>query len=176
MEIQEKLEFARREIAQEKAALEAKMRREFSSRGQLPTTRRIKEFALAGRAFFTIVSKRTGRRFTYCVENPKDRVDRVVYFVKVLTGQNNESDYQYLGTIFDNLHFSRTGASRIDSMAESHVAFQWFWNYVVRPERDDTMDQVEVWHEGRCCRCGRKLTVPESVESGVGPECARRQR
>jgi hypothetical protein len=29
-----------------------------------------------------------------------------------------------------------------------------------------------VWHEGRCGRCGRKLTVPESIESGFGPECA----
>ena len=31
---------------------------------------------------------------------------------------------------------------------------------------------VEVWHEGICGRCGRKLTVPESVERGLGPECA----
>lgn len=25
---------------------------------------------------------------------------------------------------------------------------------------------------GRCCRCGRKLTVPSSIEMGMGPECA----
>jgi hypothetical protein len=30
---------------------------------------------------------------------------------------------------------------------------------------------LEVWHEGRCGRCGRALTVPESVERGIGPEC-----
>jgi hypothetical protein len=31
---------------------------------------------------------------------------------------------------------------------------------------------VEFWHEGKCCRCGRKLTVPASIASGIGPECA----
>jgi hypothetical protein len=30
----------------------------------------------------------------------------------------------------------------------------------------------DVHHEGKCGRCGRKLTVPESVKSGFGPECA----
>jgi hypothetical protein len=32
-------------------------------------------------------------------------------------------------------------------------------------------DGVVIWHEGRCGRCGRRLTVPESIESGYGPEC-----
>jgi len=27
-------------------------------------------------------------------------------------------------------------------------------------------------HEGKCGRCGRKLTVPLSIETGIGPECA----
>jgi hypothetical protein len=29
----------------------------------------------------------------------------------------------------------------------------------------------EFRHEGRCGRCGRTLTVPESIDSGFGPEC-----
>ena len=35
-------------------------------------------------------------------------------------------------------------------------------------------ETVQVWHEGRCGKCGRKLTVPESLTSGLGPECAGR--
>ena len=27
---------------------------------------------------------------------------------------------------------------------------------------------------GRCCRCGRKLTVPASIHRGMGPDCAER--
>jgi hypothetical protein len=36
---------------------------------------------------------------------------------------------------------------------------------------DDLPESLEIWHEGSCLRCGRKLTVPESIESGYGPEC-----
>lgn len=36
----------------------------------------------------------------------------------------------------------------------------------------DVLGKVEVWHEGSCGRCGRKLTVPESIANGLGPECA----
>jgi hypothetical protein len=34
---------------------------------------------------------------------------------------------------------------------------------------------VEVWHEGHCMRCGRALTVPESISTGLGPVCAGRE-
>ena len=30
---------------------------------------------------------------------------------------------------------------------------------------------VEVWHEGCCGKCGKRLTVPSSIENGLGPEC-----
>lgn len=36
-------------------------------------------------------------------------------------------------------------------------------------------ETVEVWHEGRCARCARRLTVPESIILGLGPECATRR-
>lgn len=28
--------------------------------------------------------------------------------------------------------------------------------------------------EGRCCRCGRELTVPASIHAGMGPDCAQK--
>jgi hypothetical protein len=30
---------------------------------------------------------------------------------------------------------------------------------------------IEIWHEGRCGKCGRTLTVPDSIANGLGPEC-----
>lgn len=30
----------------------------------------------------------------------------------------------------------------------------------------------EIRHAGRCCRCGRTLTVPTSIDMGLGPVCA----
>lgn len=32
--------------------------------------------------------------------------------------------------------------------------------------------KCDIRHEGKCGRCGRALTRPESIDTGLGPECA----
>lgn len=34
------------------------------------------------------------------------------------------------------------------------------------------LNKLSYYHEGRCGRCRRKLTVPESIINGIGPVCA----
>jgi hypothetical protein len=50
-----------------------------------------------------------------------------------------------------------------------HAAFAWIWNQI--RFGTDLPPVVEVWHEGACCRCGHKLSVPASIEIGHGPDC-----
>lgn len=126
----------------------------------------LKTFALAGNATFTVTSKKTNTRFTFKVRQPKPFMP---HFVKVLTGPNNESDYRFIGTLFEGSTFRTSPKSGISPTAPCNVAFSWLWQHL----NDPTLaDKVEIHHEGRCCRCGRKLTVPSSIESGIGPECA----
>lgn len=129
-----------------------------------------KQFALAGNARFTIVSKRTQTRFTFRVRRPSE--DKP-WFVSVLTGSDNESDYTFLGTIFPDGTYRKSPKSKITGLAPSAQGFDWFWNrHVLAPDVFDLLPaNVDVHHEGRCGRCGRALTVPESIESGFGPEC-----
>lgn len=146
-------------------------------RGQLdPKTVRAYLFAaylFAGNATFTVVSRRTGTRFTFKVSAPDKTMDGAtlkpedaqIHFVKVLTGSDNTSDYDYLGNIRNRSRYDHGRKSRVGITAPSVVAFQWFFNH---PESD----AIEVYHEGHCGRCGRKLTVPESVATGYGPDCA----
>ena len=47
--------------------------------------------------------------------------------------------------------------------------FAWFWRSLNSGR--DFPAGFEFWHEGRCARCSRRLTVPESISSGFGPEC-----
>jgi Family of unknown function (DUF6011) len=123
-------------------------------------------FALAGHAIFTAHNPATGNRFTYKVSQCDDKPD--LYFVGVLTGPDNTNDYQYLGTIRDT-QYTHGRKSRIGADAPSAKAFDWLWRH-----RDRLPPSLDLHHEGRCCRCGRLLTVPESVTSGVGPECAKK--
>jgi hypothetical protein len=126
-------------------------------------------FALAGNARLTLVSKRTGTRFTYRVRQ-KDPTKP--HFVSLLNGPDNTSDYLYMGTIFDGAHFKLTAKSAYNDDAPSVKAFKWVWRHLVAATDDTMPTDLEVWHEGRCGRCGRVLTVPESIERGIGPECA----
>lgn len=127
----------------------------------------IKAFVLAGNAVFTIQNPLTGNRFTYRVRQGKG--EKAPHFVQVLTGSNNETDYQYLGVIFPDGTFRVTGKTRIGKDAPSARAFAWTWAHL---QMDRDIGPAEVWHQGRCGRCGRTLTVPESVATGLGPDCA----
>lgn len=126
---------------------------------------------LAGHATVTLVSKRTGTRFTYEIGSPKNSEsnDFQPRFVKVLTGPENTGDYTFVATIFDRFDLRHSKKSSVGPSAPSVVAFRWAWTSLMRGIMPDTL---EIWHEGRCGRCGRKLTVPESIASGLGPECA----
>lgn len=122
-------------------------------------------FALAGNARLTLVSRKTGARFTYRVRKSQDGR---VHFVSVLTGSDNESSFTYLGIIRD-MHFQVTAKSKISKDAPSARGFDFFW-FLAANSR--SCPDLEVWHEGRCGRCGRALTVPSSIKLGIGPECA----
>ena len=129
----------------------------------------IAAFVLAGNAVFTIRNPQTGGRFTYRVRAGKG--EGAPYFVQVLTGPDNTGDFTYLGCVFADGRFVVTKKSRISPDAPSARAFAWFF---ARAQAGRDLCGVEVWHEGRCGACGRALTVPESIETGLGPVCAGR--
>lgn len=129
-------------------------------------------FMFAGNAIFTYRSQKTGTRFTYKVSmaDKKEGQTDDVFFVNLLSGPDNMSDYTYIGMI-KNGKFFATKASKKMEKAPSFLTFQWalaaFYKNVSQMPA-----QLEVWHVGRCGRCGRVLTVPESVATGIGPDCA----
>ena len=138
---------------------------------KLTDMNKVGNFLFAGNAIFTLRSLKTGRHFTFRVAHKKGGD---VSFVSLLTGSDNTRDYSYLGLLPDERATRLLGVGRGRSCAgadaPSALAFQFLldclWN---RPELPASL---EIWHEGRCGRCGRKLTVPESIADGIGPECA----
>lgn len=126
----------------------------------------VRDFALAGNATLTLQSGATGARYTFKVRASEDGR---LHFVSLLTGSDNESDFAYLGTIRAGA-YSHGRKSKIGETAASARAFAWAWPHIAAGRIPDAL---EVYHEGRCGRCNRKLTVPESIRTGFGPECAR---
>lgn len=139
--------------------------------GRLATADVALAYIRAGKATVTLVSVKTGARFTYRVSAADDSD---TLFVGLLNGPDNTANYAYLGRVSRGVFWAGRKVPRagdISPDAPSSKAFAWAWRALVRGEMPDSL---EVWHEGRCGRCSRKLTVPASIASGFGPECAGR--
>jgi len=140
-----------------------------SMSGRLMTAESALAFLRAGKATVTLVSEKTGTRFTYRVSAAPDGTD--TFFVALLNGPDNTGDYKYLGRIARGIFWAGRKVPRpgdIGPDAPSAVAFTWAWKALVR---GTVPAALQIWHEGRCGRCARKLTVPASIASGFGPEC-----
>lgn len=144
---------------------------------QLESVDDILDFMFAGNATITLKSKKSGVRYTFRIKKANDTMPDgspaiVSHFVALMNGPDNENDFQYLGQYYKRTGDYRHGAkSRISDSAPSAVVFGWFHRHTIQARK--LHPDLEVWHEGRCGRCNRKLTVPESIARGIGPECAK---
>lgn len=126
-------------------------------------------FILGGNALFTIKSKKTGTRFTFKVLI--DQKNEGCFRVQLLTGTDNTRNYTMIGKI----DVSKLGVIPLSIHTKSSPAFVAINHVVTNLQVSFPMPSLEIWHEGRCCRCGRVLTVPESIMNGIGPECIFKQ-
>jgi len=103
----------------------------------------------------------------------------------LLTGPSNESDFTYMGLLrpqginalvvaedaeWPLVTLQHTAKSAFPAESKPWKAFAYFTRHLLH--HGNLPPALEVWHEGRCGRCGRKLTTPQSVETGFGPVCA----
>lgn len=137
----------------------------------------IRRFILGGQAVFTVVSKRSGARRTFRVRKGEDVTGTGVphgYYVDLLTGPNNDSDYRYLAYLFQGIDGLRVKPNREQWGFDSHLILAWMVRLINVKDQARFELQAEFHHAGRCCVCGRTLTTPESIELGIGPICAGR--
>ena len=119
-------------------------------------------FIKAGNALFTVRNEKTGNRLTFHVKKVKDKA---IWFVM---HRNSQNKYVYIGTIFDRtFRLTKNSCVNIDSLA--FKSFLWI-NEIINSGQQFGQNIVFL-HVGRCGRCGKLLTVPESILAGYGPVC-----
>ena len=119
-----------------------------------------KQFVLAGRAKLTIQLP-DGTHRTYKIVRAKKTGK---YWCHLLTAPDTY-------TFFGGLDVS-TGAVSGTAFAHRLLSrvLQRVWTGDMEPV---TQAGYNVYHSGCCGRCGRELTVPASILSGIGPECSK---
>lgn len=121
----------------------------------------------AGHGTITLVGKATRYTFTFgMAKDAKPSIDPPI-FVRLLIAPE---EYAYIGFIkCGQLVAGKKGNP-------NHPAFRalaWYLDKALH--HPEVAAMAECWHEGVCGRCGRELTVPESIESGLGPICAKKE-
>ena len=134
-------------------------------KSQLKNIDDIKMYIYGGKAELTLQSSATQKHFTYLIKKSKNSE---LFFVSVLTG---ESTYTYLGCLVKD-KFNTTKKSKITENAQSYLAFQFFYTNLMN-KNTKNLDKLIIFHSGRCSKCGKTLTTPESIKRGVGPYCAK---
>ena len=132
-----------------------------------------KEFVLLGKVTLTIELP-SGNHYTFAINKAGQTAeadDR--WFVSMLTGPNNERDFNYVGMLDPmNGTVYLTRASKFKRDTLPYVLINRTLIRIFAGELDIVKQHgYNVHHSGKCGRCGRKLTTPESIECGIGPEC-----
>ena len=135
-------------------------------------TQTAKQFISAGNAIFTIENKE-GKHYTFKVRRMEDNATHMILdtaFISLLTGPENTKNYTYLGILdLREGTVRRTRNSKIEPSAISWKVAEWLIRTVWQGK--EMPIGYKLHHEGKCGRCGRLLTVPSSIESGLGPDC-----
>ena len=118
----------------------------------------------------TIVNEATGNRITVRFRKPKGFK---AVLVDLMTGSDNEESFSFIGTLAGQ-QVRISPKQRTDAQKAQLAAKVINWT-IAHAEADD-LRTVRVIHSGVCGRCGRKLTVPESIDTGLGPECAKHRK
>jgi hypothetical protein len=123
---------------------------------------------------YTIKSSKTGDHRTFKIHTQPEKSEFAPgkRIVSLLTGSENDSDASYTGFAFiDDQGVHVWTKKRGEGLWETYADMLWSL----------ALDSVlstwaakgfTIMGEGRCIRCNRLLTTPDSVASGIGPVCA----
>ena len=100
---------------------------------------------------------------TIRLQKPQDKSKAGVVYAKYLVGQNNDTDFEYFASVVD-------GNIRARGYERQVVALK-----VVLTSTGSELGAMGLAYalaSSNCFYCGRTLTVPASIHSGMGPDCA----
>lgn len=112
-----------------------------------------------------------GQRTTFRVrtQRPDARFAPGKRVLGILSGPDNTSEYTGVGFLVHEDGVERIAVWRSKQGTAWEDKAELFAQVVLRNE---AVDFYTILMAGSCCVCNRKLTVPESIISGIGPVCA----
>jgi hypothetical protein len=112
---------------------------------------------------FTIRSKKSGKDYTFKVSQVPFKDNNYIH-IKVETEYLN---FKYMGWYRDGKIINKK--LEVDTPASQAVS--WFLRQMFSNNFDNLNQSVDIFHLGKCLKCGKTLTDSNSIEVGFGPVC-----
>jgi len=149
----------------------------------LPHNETTLAFLLAGRCYVTLERVVDGSRYTYRIEQKTEEIDdpqsgqkvtkrHAFWFVALQMGAIDETRPRYLGVIDPATFRTTRGTAKNPSATADSINLFGDTLRDLRAGRSNET-HVRIFHCGRCARCGRALSTPASILTGIGPECCK---
>lgn len=131
------------------------------------------KFILAGKSEFVAVSGNTGKRLGFKLEkinSDNTNGNETMYYLSTQI----DNKLVYCGVIVYNSKLNKFifAKGKKGNLDYSHLNVKSILYILNRLHCGDVGINLSVYHVGKCGRCGKKLTTPESILTGLGPTCA----
>ncbi len=126
---------------------------------------------------YTVQNRETGEHRTFSIKTQKEdaRFAPGKRIIALLTGSNNETDYQSFGFVDDEGVTVWNKKRGTDGKRSSWEAYaDLVWSLALDAGFSPYAPKYSLLIEGKCIVCNRTLTEPVSIETGIGPKCAGR--
>ena len=91
--------------------------------------------------------------------------------ISKLVGTDNENDYMGFGFVHDNDRITIWQSKKDAKLSQiAHI----LRSLLFEGDASIYSRRVTVELSKRCLRCNRKLTTPQSLKDGIGPECIKK--
>lgn len=135
------------------------------------TADQFRNFIFAGRSIFTLENTTTNTYITFKIRQIKKKGKLVPnnFGISCKGVGSLMAGFIFLGFLhLERKSFKRWGEHKDNPSFIGYKTLFWLFRNL---ENLENFPNLELYHEGICCKCGRTLTVPESIDTGIGPKC-----
>jgi len=123
---------------------------------------------------FTLHNRDRNTHLTFKARRPKGWTVESPVLIDLMVGKDNTSDFGFIGSVNTNGFYKPSPKSKVDADRLEVANRTMVWLLTKLYHGVELPEALEIKGSTGCCRCGRTLTNPDSVDDGMGPVCRRK--